>query len=85
MSAALLVFPLEKVICPFCMSQFDRRANEADRRTCPACAETLRQSHVQAEGHRHHLRESVRNSGGDVAAFDHALETHFKNLLGGRI
>ena len=79
MSAALLVFPLENVVCPFCMSKFDRRSNEPDRRTCPACAESLRLFHEQSENCRKILEESLRQAGSDNPSA--AIKRHLDDLL----
>ena len=81
MSALLVQFPLKKAICIFCMSQFDRRANEPGRCVCPECREELRCFHEQAEDCRKILEESLRVAGVDDPAA--AIERHIDDLLEG--
>lgn len=80
MSAALIVFPTEEAICFLCLGEFTRRMN-ADRRICSKCRTWMHQFHEQAEDHKRHLRASIQNLGGDVAAFDHAIEAHLQGIL----
>lgn len=83
MAALFLQFPIESATCFLCLGEFNRRANDTDRRFCSGCRAELHQLHERAEDDKRILRESVRNSGGDVAAFDTAIEQHLQSISDG--
>lgn len=82
MNTNLIVFPLEKATCFFCLGEFNRRQDQ-QQYICPECRENVRLSHEHAEDCKRILRESVAATGGDVAAYDAAVEQHLQSIRDG--
>ena len=83
MSALLVKFPTEMATCFFCLGEFNRRRDDTSRRFCPGCCEEIRRFHESTDDCKKILRESVLAAGGDVTAWDTAMERHFQSISDG--